>query len=377
MKSAGFTKIRTFAGVLAATMLLGFAAAAPAAAQSGDDRYAAFVMDARTNEVLLEDQANAPRYPASLTKMMTLYMLFDALERGDISMDTRLTASRHAASQPPSRLGMRCSRRRGCDSITVEQAIRAIVVQSANDVAVMVAERLGGSEARFCANMTARARQIGMTNTRFVNASGLPDPEQRSTAHDMAMLGQALWRDYPQYYHYFQTPSFAWRRGSGTNHNHLLGQVEGVDGIKTGYTRASGFNLATMAERNGHRVIVVVMGGETAAARDAQVAYLVEGAYQEFARRSDPNAATFASLPNRRLDVQLAPSVLAASAPPTTVAPQGPYAAYRATVVETMAPVRAQLDPVGQGDEGDDDEAPVDNDPNHSTDEDSTPAPTH
>jgi D-alanyl-D-alanine carboxypeptidase len=213
-----------------------------------------------------------------------------------------------------------------------------------------------------------------MTNTRFVNASGLPDPEQRSTAHDMAMLGQALWRDYPQYYHYFQTPSFAWRRGSGTNHNHLLGQVDGVDGIKTGYTRASGFNLATMAERNSHRVIVVVMGGETASARDAQVAYLLEGAYQEYARRTDPNAATFASLPNRRLDVQFAPGTLTASAPPTQVAPQGPYAAYRATVVETMAPVRA---PLGQGDEAnaaDDDDAPVDNDPNHSTDEDS-PAP--
>jgi len=377
MKSAGLSKIRRFAGVFAAAALIGAALATPAAAQTGDDRYAAFVMDARTNEVLLDDQADASRYPASLTKMMTLYMLFDALERGDISMDTRLTVSRHAASQPPSRLGMRCTRRAGCDSITVEQAIRAIVVQSANDVAVMVAERLGGSEARFCANMTARARQIGMTNTRFVNASGLPDPEQRSTAHDMAMLGQALWRDYPQYYHYFQTPSFSWRRGSGTNHNHLLGQIDGVDGIKTGYTRASGFNLATMAERNGHRVIVVVMGGETASARDAQVAYLLEGAYQEYARRNDPNAATFASLPNRRLDVQFAPGTLTASAPPSQVAPQGPYAAYRATVVETMAPVRAPLGPgVGQGDEtnADDDEAPVDNDPSHSTDEDS-PAP--
>lgn len=378
MKSAGFVNPRAFAAVMAASVAIGVATASPAAAQ---DRYAAYVMDARTNEVLLEDQANDSRYPASLTKMMTLYMLFGALERGEITMDTRLTASRHAASQPPSRLGMRCTRRNGCDSITVEQAIRAIVVQSANDVAVMVAERLGGTESRFCANMTARARQIGMTNTRFVNASGLPDPEQRSTAHDMAMLGQALWRDYPQYYHYFQTPSFAWRRGSGTNHNHLLGQVDGVDGIKTGYTRASGFNLATMAERNGHRVIVVVMGGETAAARDAQVAYLLEGAYQEYARRTDPNAATFVSLPNNRLDVGLTPGTLTASAPPSiSTAPQSPYAAYRARVVETMAPVRAPLDPpVGQGDEtnaGDDDnDVAVDNDPNHSTDEDSpTPA---
>jgi len=297
MKSAGFG-LKVLAGVFAAALTLGFAA--PAHAQ---DRYAAYVMDARTNEVLLEDQANEARYPASLTKMMTLYMLFEALERGDVTMDTRLTASRNASRQPPSRLGLR----RG-DTITVDQAIRALVVQSANDVATMVGERLGGSEARFAANMTARARELGMTESRFANASGLPDTRHRTTAHDMAVLAQALWRDFPERYHYFQTPSFAWRRGSGRNHNHLLGQVEGVDGIKTGYTRASGFNLATMAERNGHRVIVVVLGGETASARDAQVAYLVEGAYQEYARRQDPNAAQFAGLPTRRLDVQLAPA---------------------------------------------------------------------
>jgi len=310
-------------------------------------------MDARTNEVLLEDQADATRYPASLTKMMTLYMLFEAIERGDISMDTRLTASRNASRQPPSRLGLACSRRRGCDSITVEQAIRALVVQSANDVATMVAERLGGSEARFAANMTARARELGMRDTRFANASGLPDTRHRTTARDMATLGQALWHDFPQYYHYFQTPSFAWRRGSGRNHNRLLGQVEGVDGIKTGYTRASGFNLATMAERNGHRVIVVVLGGETAASRDAQVAYLIEGAYEEYARRTDPNAAAFASLPTRRLDVQTQAGTQTAAAPARPLPPSSPYDTYRGMVVETMAPVRAPLDSTGQGDEDD------------------------
>jgi D-alanyl-D-alanine carboxypeptidase len=169
----------------------------------------------------------------------------------------------------------------------------------------------------------------------------------------MAMLAQALWRDFPEYYHYFQTPSFAWRRTSGRNHNRLLGQIEGVDGIKTGYTRASGFNLATMAERNGHRVIVVVLGGETASARDAQVAYLVEGAYQEFARRDDPNSAQFASMPTRRLDVQLAPGTLQASAPePRPLAPS-PYQTYQGMVIETLSPVRLPVDPpVGQGDEG-------------------------
>jgi D-alanyl-D-alanine carboxypeptidase len=318
--------------------------AAPAA--QAQERYAAFVMDARTNEVLHEDMADEARYPASLTKMMTLYMLFEALERGDITMETRLTASRNASRQPPSRLGVR----RG-DTITVDQAIRALVVQSANDVATMVGERLGGSEARFAANMTARARELGMSDTRFANASGLPDNRHRTTARDMARLSQALWYDFPEYYHYFQTPNFAWRRGSGRNHNRLLGQVEGVDGIKTGYTRASGFNLATMTERGGRRVIVVVLGGATAAARDAQVAYLIEGAYQEYARRSDPNAATFASMPGRRLDVQLAPGTLNASAP-TTAAPGSPYSTYQGMVVETLSPVRAPLEPLGQGDEG-------------------------
>jgi D-alanyl-D-alanine carboxypeptidase len=265
-------------------------------------------------------------------------------------MDTRLTASRNAARQPPSRLGVACSRR-GCDSITVEQAIRAIVVQSANDVAVMIAERLGGTEARFSANMTARARELGLSDTRFANASGLPDTRHRTTARDMATLAQALWRDYPQYYHYFQTPSFAWRRSNGRNHNHLLGQVEGVDGIKTGYTRASGFNLATMTERDGRRVIVVVLGGETSAARDAQVAYLIEGAYQEYARRADPNAAQFASLQTRRLDVQLAPGTLQAAA--VTPLPPSPYQMYKGMVIETLSPVRAPInEPIGQGDEG-------------------------
>jgi len=338
--------MRMAMGAFVALFALG--AAAPAMAQ---DRYAAIVMDARTNEVLLEDQADEARFPASLTKMMTLYMLFESIERGDLTLDTRLTASRNAARQPPSRLGLACSRRRGCDSITVDQAIRALAVQSANDVAVMVAERLGGTESRFSANMTARARELGMTNTRFANASGLPNTAHRTTARDMATLSMALWRDFPQYYHYFQTPSFAWRRTSGRNHNRLLGSVEGVDGIKTGYTRASGFNLATMTERNGRRVIVVVLGGETAAARDAQVAYLIEGAYQEYARREDPNAAQFASMPTRRLDVQLAPGTLQANA--ATPLPPSPYQMYQGMVIETLSPVRAPIDePVGQGDEG-------------------------
>ena len=328
--------------ITAAAAAAALAFAAPAAAQQ--DRYAAIVMDAHTNEVLLEDQADERRFPASLTKMMTLYMVFEALQRGDITLDTRWTASRNASRQPPSRLGLACSRR-GCDSITVDQAIRALAVQSANDVATLVAERLDGSEARFAANMTARARELGLSDTRFANASGLPDDRHRTTARDMAILSQALWRDFPQYYHYFQTPTFSWRRNHGRNHNRLLGEVTGVDGIKTGYTRASGFNLATMAERNGRRVIVVVLGGETSAARNAQVAYLVEGAFEEYARREDPNTVTYANMPTRRLDVPLAPGAVQAGAP-------SPYSSYQGMVIETMAPVRMRYQPVGQGDQG-------------------------
>lgn len=341
------------AALAAATVAtLGFADVA-----SADERYAAIVMDARTNEILLEDAADEARFPASLTKMMTLYMLFEAIERGDLTMDSRLVASRAASRMPPSRLGVR----RG-DSISVEQAIQALIVQSGNDVAVMVAERLGGTESRFASMMTSRAREMGMSNTRFANASGLPDARQRSTARDMAMLSQALWRDFPTYYHYFQTPGWTWRNRYARSHNRLVGSVEGVDGIKTGYTRASGFNLATSAERNGRRVIVVVMGGESASARDNQVAYLVEGAFEEFARRElDNGGVTYANLPTNRIDVQLQPNPTGAGVMATTT-PASPYARYyspgsapQGTVVETMAPIRGPLDgpAIGQGDQSD------------------------
>jgi D-alanyl-D-alanine carboxypeptidase len=352
MKRFGSVSIRVVAGAGIAAISMGMAQTAYA-----EDRYAAIVMDARTSEVLLEEGADEARFPASLTKMMTLYMLFEALERQEINLDTRLTASRHASRMPPSRLGVR----RG-DTLTVEQAIRSLVVQSANDVSVMIAERLGGSESRFAAQMTSRAREMGMADTRFVNANGLPDVRQRSTARDMAVLSQSLWRDFPEYYHYFQTAGFSWRNRYGRNHNHLLGNVEGVDGIKTGYTRASGFNLASSAERNGRRVIVVVMGGESASARDSQVAYLIEGAFEEFARRElDPGQAgvTYANLPTHRLDVQLAPNALGPGVTATTGnAPYArfytPGAAPQGAVVETMSPLRGPLDPpaVGQGDQG-------------------------
>ncbi|HVY86026.1 MAG TPA: D-alanyl-D-alanine carboxypeptidase family protein [Caulobacterales bacterium] len=338
MTRTGKTTLRYVFGAGAVLVTLGSSTIAAA-----DERYSAIVMDARTGEVLQQDAADEERFPASLTKMMTLYMLFEALDRGDLSLDTRLTASRHAASMPPSRLGLR----RG-DSITVEQAIRAMVVQSANDVAVMVGERLGGSESRFASMMTARAREMGLTDTHFENASGLPDPQQHTTARDMALLGQHLWRDFPARYAYFQTPSNSWRRTHGLNHNHLLGRVDGVDGIKTGYTRASGFNLVSSAERNGRRVIVVVMGGESASARDAQVAYLIDGAFEQFAQRELPGGATFASLPVNRLDAQIAPNGQVQTA--TTFAPG---AAPQGVVVQTLSTAHGPLGPLPPRAQGD------------------------
>ena len=290
---------RSLAGVGAAAIALSFAPAALA-----DDRYAAIVLDATTNEVIHADQADAQRYPASLTKMMTLYVLFDALERGDIRLTDTLVASRRAQRQPPSRLGVRAG-----DRLSVEDAIGALVTRSANDVAVMVAEKLDGSESRFAARMTQKARALGMRDTRYANASGLPDPSQVTTARDVLTLSQALLRDHPNQYRYFQTASFSWRNVYSRNHNSLLGRIEGVDGIKTGYTRASGFNLASSAQRDGHRIFAVVLGGESAASRDAQMAYLIDNAFAQIDARTGGHpvapTAVYTSLPVNRVTVTI------------------------------------------------------------------------
>jgi D-alanyl-D-alanine carboxypeptidase len=292
---------RSQTGALAAFSLTAVAlgaAFAPAAHANG--RYAAYVIDAQTNEVLLDDQAGEQRIPASLTKVMTLYLLFDAIDRGEISMDSVMPVSKHAALQPRMKLGLRRT-----DVIRVEDAVRALVTRSANDVAVVIAERLAGSEAAFAMQMTAKARELGMRNTRFMNASGLPNAAQRTTAHDMAMLGQALIRNHSEYYDYFKIPGMSWRTSWVRNHNGLLGRVSGVDGIKTGYTNASGFNLLSSVERDGKRLIAVVMGGESAAARDAQMAHVIEGAYEELNRRMGGPQALYVSMPVTRVTVQI------------------------------------------------------------------------
>ena len=256
------------------------------------ERYAAFVADMQTGEVLHARRADALRYPASLTKMMTLYMLFDALERGELALDDPITASAEAASRPASRLGLQAGQ-----TLTVETAIRALIIQSANDVAVAVAEHLEGDEERFSEVMTTRARDLGMANTVFRNASGLPDARQQTTARDIARLAYALHRDFPQHYAYFSETRFRWNGVTHRTHNTLVGNQAGVDGLKTGYIRASGFNLAASAERDGHRIIAVVMGGASASVRDAHARELIEAAYSAINARSESRMLASLNMP--------------------------------------------------------------------------------
>jgi D-alanyl-D-alanine carboxypeptidase len=225
--------------------------------------YASIVVDANSGKVLEATNAESPRHPASLTKMMTLYLLFERLEAGKIKLSTEMPVSEHASSMAPSKLGLKPGQ-----SIDVGTAIHAIVTKSANDVAVTIAEALGGSEPAFAKLMNAKARELGMMHTFYHNASGLPDDAQITTAHDMSILGRALHDRFPQYYHYFSTRYFAWHGKEMRNHDHLLGRISGVDGIKTGYIHESGFNIVTSVERKGRHIIVVVFGGRTARARD-------------------------------------------------------------------------------------------------------------
>jgi D-alanyl-D-alanine carboxypeptidase len=293
---------RSHSGALAAGFSLTALALGMTATAAAEGRYAAYVMDAQTNEVLHADHADSVRFPASLTKVMTLYLLFDAIDAGEITLDTQMPVSKAAALQPRMKLGVRRT-----DVLRVEDAIRALVTRSANDAAVVVAERLAGSQAAFAQRMTAKAQELGMRNTRFMNASGLPNAAQRTTARDMAMLGQALIKNHPEYYEYFKITGMSWRTSWIRNHNNLLGRVTGVDGIKTGYINASGFNLLSSVERDGKRLIAVVMGGESAAARDAQMAHIIEGAYEELNRRLGPAQAMYVSLPVTRVSVAIDP----------------------------------------------------------------------
>jgi D-alanyl-D-alanine carboxypeptidase len=233
-------------------------------------RSSAIVIDAKTGKVLYSADANGRRYPASLTKMMTLYLTFEAMAKGRISRNTPVPFSARASAEAPTKLGVRAG-----SSVPVEIAILSIVTKSANDSATALGELLGGSEDNFARMMTAKARQLGMNGTVFRNANGLPDPGQFTTAHDMAMLGIALREHYPQYYGYFSQRSFLYGRQRINGHNRLLGRIKGVDGIKTGYTRASGFNLVSSVADGDRRLIAVVMGGTSGRSRDNQMAALI------------------------------------------------------------------------------------------------------
>lgn len=248
--------------------------AAPSSGRDDGSRWhygsSAIIVDANTGKVLYEDNADALRHPASVTKIMTLYLLFEQLEAGKLRLDSNLQVSAKAASQQPSKLGVKAG-----SSIEVEDAIKALVTRSANDVAVVIAENLGGTESDFADMMTAKARALGMNRTVFRNASGLPNPNQVTTARDLSILGRAVQDRFPRQYKYFSTRTFYYRGQAIGNHNRLLGRVEGVDGIKTGYTQASGFNLVSSVKRDGRYLVGVVLGGSSAGSRDARMTNLI------------------------------------------------------------------------------------------------------
>lgn len=253
----------------------------PPVAQSGDNsKYAAIVLDAATGETLFSRFADERRYPASITKVMTLYLVFEALENGEHKLTDRLTVSPRAAAQPPSKLGLAAGQ-----SISLDDAMRATAVRSANDMAVVLAETISGSESRFIDKMNAKARELGMLNTRFTTPHGLPDSRQATTANDLAILSRAVMRDYPQYYRYLGLHDWYFNGREYRNTNGLLATMNGYDGIKTGFTNASGYNLSASAVRNNKRLITIVMGGRSTASRNAHVAELMDTGFELQRRR--------------------------------------------------------------------------------------------
>lgn len=322
---------------IAAFTLVAFAFAFTASPAAANAKYAGIVIDAKNGNVLYEDKADAARYPASLTKMMTLYMMFEALEQGRVSKNTRITFSRNAAAEPPTKLGVPAGK-----SITLEQAIYALVTKSANDVATAVAEHLGGSEAGFARSMTNKAHRLGMSSTTFKNAHGLPNSAQKTTARDMARLGLVLREHFPQYYDYFSTRSFTYAGQRYGNHNNLLGRVKGVDGIKTGYIRASGFNLVSSVSTGGRSIVGVVMGGRTTRTRDAHMQDLIGRTLSKASTGDKRNLiAQGQSTPSRVASVNLPQTVPLPAERPEEVAmtayTEEPTAAAKAALSEVVA----------------------------------------
>jgi D-alanyl-D-alanine carboxypeptidase len=298
------------------------------------------VIEPESGQVLSQENPDAITYPASLTKMMTLYLTFEALNAGRLRLDQYLPVSYAASSRAPTKLGLRPR-----ESIAVQDLILGLITRSANDAACVLAEGLAGSEPAFAEQMTRRARNLGMTRTAYRNASGLPDPDQYTTARDQAQLAIALYRDFPREYRYFATREFYFRGSAIHNHNHLLDWYEGADGIKTGYIGASGFNLAASAVRNGHRLIGVIMGGASAGTRDREMAALLDRGFQEVgagttmvARREAPLAAVAEAEPmpspaprSKPGMITKAASRLAAHLSPFSKAEAAPLMSERAT----------------------------------------------
>jgi D-alanyl-D-alanine carboxypeptidase len=301
-----------------------------ARAVPGSPAFSAIVVDANSGQTLYSADENGLRHPASITKVMTLYLLFEKLEQGAMTLRTEIPISEHAAAQEPSKLGLRPG-----DTISVEDAIKAVVTRSANDVAVAISEAVGQTEDNFADLMTRKAHELGMSSTLYRNASGLPNDEQVTTAHDLTILGRALEERFPRYFHYFSTAEFDYDGEVIGNHNHLLGRVDGVDGIKTGYTRASGFNLLTSVHRDGRSLIAVVMGGRSAAGRDRIMENLIA---DHFAEASTARTAT-----------------AIADAAPAAVREEPPVRARAPSAPERVTE-REPEPPTGEGDNADGDD---------------------
>lgn len=326
---------RFFRLLLAIVMIVPMAvlAAAPVEAASVPRKFAGIVVDAKTGKVLYESSADAARYPASVTKVMTLYILFQELKAGNISLKTKFKVSKYAASAQPTKLGVKAG-----STITVENAIKALVTLSANDIARVVAENISGSESAFAKRMTATAKALGMNSTTYRNASGLPDTGQVTTVRDQAILGRAVYQHFPDYYEYFQTKSFSYGKRTYGNHNRLLGE-RGVDGIKTGYTNASGYNLLTAARTDGRHIVVAGFGFDSGNARDAKVRELVR-TYLPKARSGGYLEAALIPQPGRK-----GSTVMVADTSDQPVVPM-PYPAFRlnggvVAVAASMQPIES------------------------------------
>lgn len=314
-------------------------------------KQSAMVIDGNTGAVLHDDAADEPRFPASLTKIMTLYMVFSEIEKGRLSFSSRITASARAAAAPPSKLDLKPG-----DTITVADAVKALVVRSANDVAVAVAEHIGGSEPGFARAMTQRARQIGMTSTVFHNASGLPDPRQITTARDVLTLALRIQDDFPKHYHYFSTSTFTFGDKTWRSHNTLMRSFPGMDGMKTGYIRASGFNLVSSVRTGNKHIVGVVFGGQTAAARNAHMQGLLfraleQASTQRTRKASQPLIARKRPAPQpaapREIETAWATEARTAPPPPPPARAAPPPVKAAAKAPPKKAP-RPQADPIAQ-----------------------------